>query len=121
MDKVTLADALAGLSEHWRPQVVGRLNGQEVKVVKFEGEFVWHRHPGADELFLGLAGSFRVEFRDRVVVLAPGELLVVPRGVEHRTVAEREAAALLFEPAGTRNTGDVVDPLLTAPLDGAAG
>jgi quercetin dioxygenase-like cupin family protein len=121
MDKVTLAEALAGITEFWRPQVVGRLNGQEVKVVKFEGEFVWHRHPGADELFLGLAGSFRVEFRDRTVVLSPGELLVVPRGVEHRTVAEREAAALLFEPAGTRNTGDVVHPLLTAPLDGASG
>ena len=120
MDKVVLARALAGIGEPWRPRVVGRLNGQEVKVVKFEGEFVWHRHAEADELFLALDGTFRVEFRDRVVALAPGELLVVPRGVEHRTVADREAAALLFEPEGTRNTGDVVHPRLTAPADGTA-
>ena len=115
MEKVNLAANLAGITEHWRPKVVGRLNGQEVKLAKFQGEFVWHRHPDADELFLGLVGSFRVEFRDRAVTLEPGELVVVPRGVEHRTVAEREASALLFEPAGTRNTGDVVHPRLTAP------
>jgi mannose-6-phosphate isomerase-like protein (cupin superfamily) len=115
MDKVALDAVLADITEHWRPKVVGRLNGQEVKVAKFEGEFVWHRHVGADELFLALTGSFRVEFRDRAVTLSPGELLIVPRGVEHRTVAEHEAAALLFEPVGTRNTGDVVHPRLTAP------
>jgi mannose-6-phosphate isomerase-like protein (cupin superfamily) len=115
MEKVNLAAALAGITECWRPQVVGRLNGQEVKLAKFEGEFVWHRHADADELFLALAGSFRVEFRDRAFTLQPGELLVVPRGVEHRTVAEREASALLFEPAGTRNTGDVQHPRFTAP------
>lgn len=115
MEKVNLAGALAGITEHWRPKVVGRLNGQEVKLAKFQGEFVWHRHPDADELFLGLEGTFRVEFRDGAVTLAPGELVVVPRGVEHRTVAEREASALLFEPAGTRNTGDVVHPRFTAP------
>lgn len=115
MEKVNLAAALADVTEHWRPRVVGRLNGQEVKIAKFEGEFVWHRHADADELFLALAGTFRVEFRDRAIALEPGELLVVPRGVEHRTVAEQEAAALLFEPAGTRNTGDVVHPRFTAP------
>jgi len=118
MEKVNLAAALAGITEHWRPKVVGRLNGQEVKLAKFEGEFVWHRHADADELFLALEGTFRVEFRDRAVVLEPGEILVVPRGVEHRPVAEREAAALLFEPAGTRNTGDVLHPRFTAPGDG---
>lgn len=115
MEKVDLASALAGISEPWRPRVVARLNGQEVKLAKFQGDFVWHRHDGADELFLGMQGNFRVEFRDGAVTLGPGEIVVVPRGVEHRTVAEREASALLFEPAGTRNTGDVVHPRLTAP------
>jgi mannose-6-phosphate isomerase-like protein (cupin superfamily) len=115
MEKVNLVAALAGIAEHWRPKVVARLNGQEVKLVKFEGEFVWHRHADADELFLALEGTFRVEFRDGAVPLQPGEILVVPRGVEHRTVAEREAAALLFEPTGTRNTGDVLHQRFTAP------
>ncbi|HQR17112.1 MAG TPA: cupin domain-containing protein [Gemmatimonadales bacterium] len=114
MDKVVLADALALISEHWRPQVVGALNGQEVKLAKFCGSFPWHHHADADELFLGVDGSFRVEFRDRAVTLGPGEFLVVPRGVEHRTVADAEASVLLFEPAGVRNTGNVVDPVYTA-------
>ena len=116
MDKINLADKLALIREHWRPRVVGALNGQEVKLVKFRGEFVWHHHEHEDELFLTIRGRFRVEFRDRVVELAPGELLIVPRGVEHRTVADEEAEVLLFEPAATRNTGNVVDNTLTAPI-----
>lgn len=115
MEKVDLAEKLALITEHWRPKVVAELNGQEVKLVKFQGEFVWHRHEREDELFLGVSGRFRVEFRDGTVELGPGELLVVPRGVEHRTVADEEAEVLLFEPAATRNTGDVDDPELTAP------
>ncbi|HMU61966.1 MAG TPA: cupin domain-containing protein [Gemmatimonadales bacterium] len=115
MHKVRLAAALAEISEHWRPKVVGELNGQEVKLAKFSGTFPWHHHDDADELFLGVEGTFRVEFRDRVVTLGPGEFLVVPRGVEHRTVADAEASVLLFEPAGVRNTGNVVDPRFTAP------
>ena len=115
MDKVVLARALADISEHWRPSVVGVLNGQEVKLAKFCGTFPWHHHADADELFLGVDGTFRVEFRDRVIEIGPGEFLVVPRGVEHRTVADAEASVLLFEPAGVRNTGNVVDPLYTAP------
>lgn len=115
MEKVNLAAALAAVTEPWRPKVVGAVNGQEVKLARFRGEFVWHRHAEGDELFLGVEGTFRVEFRDRVVTLGPGEFVVVPRGVEHRTVADREAAALLVEPAGLRNTGDVVHPRLTAP------
>jgi mannose-6-phosphate isomerase-like protein (cupin superfamily) len=114
-DKVVLSEVLAGLHEHWRPRVLGALNGQEVKVAKFRGVFPWHHHDDADELFLGVEGRFRVEFRDRSVELGPGEFLVVPRGVEHRTVADAEAAALLFEPAGVRNTGNVDDPVFTAP------
>lgn len=115
MEKVVLATALSEILEHWRPRVVGALNGQEVKLAKFSGTFPWHHHDDADELFLGVQGTFRVEFRDRVVTLGPGEFLVVPRGVEHRTVAEDEAAVLLFEPAGVRNTGNVLDPVFTAP------
>ena len=115
MQKVNLAEKLALIGEHWRPKVVGELNGQEVKLVKFQGEFVWHRHEREDELFLGVRGRFRLEFRDRAVELGPGEFIIVPRGVEHRTVAAEEAEVLVFEPAGTRNTGDVEDSPLTAP------
>jgi mannose-6-phosphate isomerase-like protein (cupin superfamily) len=115
MDKVNLAEKLSQIQEHWRPKVVGELNGQEVKLVKFRGEFVWHHHQTEDELFLGVRGRFRVEFRDRSVELGPGELIIVPHGVEHRTVAEEEAEVLIFEPAAVRNTGDVEHPTLTAP------
>jgi mannose-6-phosphate isomerase-like protein (cupin superfamily) len=113
--KVNLAAKLALITEHWRPKVVGELNGQEVKLVKIQGAFPWHYHEAEDELFLAVAGRFRIEFRDRVVALEPGEFLVVPRGVEHRPVAEEEASVLLFEPANTRNTGNIEDPTYTAP------
>ena len=113
--KVNLAEKFASFAEHWRPKIVGELNGQEVKIVKFQGEFVWHQHAEADELFLVWRGRMRVEFRERVVALAPGEFLVVPRGIEHRTAADEECEVVLFEPAATRNTGDVTDPALTAP------
>jgi mannose-6-phosphate isomerase-like protein (cupin superfamily) len=115
MERVNLADKLALITEHWRPKVVGALNGQEVKLVKFKGTFVWHHHDHEDELFLGVSGRFKVELADRTVELGPGELVVVPRGVEHRTVAEEEASVLIFEPAATRNTGNVEHPELTAP------
>lgn len=114
-EKVSLSDKLSRISEHWRPKVVGELNGQEVKLVKLQGEFVWHHHEQEDELFLVLHGHLRIEFRDRVIELAPGELLVVPKGVEHRPVAEQETHVLLFEPAATRNTGNVDHDTLTAP------
>ncbi len=115
MDKVNLDQKLALIDEHWRPKVVGALNGQEVKLVKLLGEFVWHHHEQEDELFLVLSGQLRIDFRDRSVTLDPGEFLVVPHGVEHRPVAEAEVAVLLFEPADTRNTGNVTDDRLTAP------
>jgi mannose-6-phosphate isomerase-like protein (cupin superfamily) len=118
MTKLTLSEKLAEITEHWRPKVVAELNGQEVKLVKVKGEFVWHHHEAEDELFLVLRGVLRIEFRDRVVTLEPGEMLVVPRGVEHRPVADEEVELLLFEPAATRNTGNVVHETLTAP-DGA--
>lgn len=113
--KINLTEKFAAFSEHWRPKIVGELNGQEVKLAKFKGEFVWHRHEEADEMFLVWRGQMRVEFRDRAVELNAGEFLVVPRGVEHRTVADEEAEVVLFEPAATRNTGNVEDDRLTAP------
>ena len=115
MEKISLTEKFALITEHWRPKVVGELNGQEVKLVKFRGTFVWHHHEREDELFLGVRGRFRIELRDRVVEVGPGELVIVPRGVEHRTVAKEEAEVLVFEPAGTRNTGNVEHPDLTAP------
>ena len=115
MSKVSLTEKFASFSEHWRPKIVGELNGQEVKLAKFKGEFVWHQHENEDELFFVWRGQMRVEFRDREVELNPGEFLVVPRGVEHRTTAEEECEVLLFEPAATRNTGNVTDATLTAP------
>jgi len=114
MEKVNLDEKFGCFSEHWRPKIIGSLNGQELKVVKFKGEFVWHAHSETDELFMAWKGSFRIEFRDRVVTLAPGELVVIPTGVEHRPVADEEVEVLLIEAAETRNTGDVVDDLLTA-------
>jgi mannose-6-phosphate isomerase-like protein (cupin superfamily) len=107
VNKVNLRDKFALFHDHWSPKVVGELNGQHVKLVKLLGEFVWHKHEHEDELFLVVDGRFRMEFRDRHVWLQAGELLVVPRGVEHRPVAEEEAHVLLFEPATTLNTGDV--------------
>ncbi len=115
MDKVNLAERFAEVTEYWRPRVAAELNGQEVKLARLRGEFVWHHHAGEDELFLVVKGRLRIEFRDRAVELGPGELLVVPRGVEHRPVADEEVELLLFEPAATRNTGNVVHPTLTAP------
>lgn len=105
MDKVNLADKFSRFAEHWSPKVVGELNGQQVKLVKFQGPFVWHDHAAEDELFLVVRGSFRMEFRDRIVELREGEFLIVPRGVEHRPVADEEVEVLLFEPATTINTG----------------
>lgn len=105
MERINLAEKFARFSEHWQPKIVGELNGQQVKLAKFQGEFVWHAHEHEDELFLVVKGRFRMELRDRSVELAEGELFIVPRGVEHRPVAEHEVHVLLFEPAGTLNTG----------------
>ena len=107
MEKVNLRDKCARVNEHWSPKIVGELNGQYVKLVKFRGEFVWHHHENEDELFLVVRGRFRMEFRDHHVWLEEGEFLIVPRGVEHRPVADEEAHVLLFEPASTLNTGNV--------------
>ena len=110
-EKVNIDEKLALIHDHWNPRIVGELNGQHVKLVKFKGEFVWHSHADEDELFLVVNGAFRMEFRDRSVALNEGEFLIVPRGVEHRPVAEEEVAVLLFEPAQIKHTGDIESEL----------
>jgi quercetin dioxygenase-like cupin family protein len=115
VDVINLEEKFALFSEQWRPKVAARLNGQEVKLVKVQGVFPWHTHKDAEEMFLVWKGCFRVEFRDRIAIAGPGEFIVVPRGVEHRTAADAEAEVLIFEPAEVRNTGDIVDELYTAP------
>ena len=108
---VRLGEKLSLFEERWSPRIVAELNGQEVKVAKLEGEFPWHAHAEQDELFLVLEGELILRFRDGQVRLGAGELLVVPRGVEHAPLAESECHVLLFEPAGTRNTGQLDHPL----------
>jgi mannose-6-phosphate isomerase-like protein (cupin superfamily) len=117
MDKVNLGEKLGRFHEQWSPKIVGELNGQLVKLVKFQGPFVWHHHHNEDELFLVVKGRFRMEFRDRHVWLEEGEFLIVPRGVEHRPVADEEAHVLLFEPASTLNTGNVRNERTLAELE----
>lgn len=106
MGAVSLSVKLAGFSEHWSPKVVAGFNGHDVMVVKARGEFVWHSHPDTDDLFLVLHGRLTIQLRDGEVHLGPGDLYVVPKGVEHRPVAQEEVHLLLIEPAGTPNTGD---------------
>lgn len=109
VQRIDLREKFASFTDRWSPKIVAHLNGQDVKVVKIQGEFPWHHHADEDELFLVHRGRLRIEFRDRAVELGEGQMLVVPRGVEHRPVAESEAEIMLFEPAGTLNTGNLVN------------
>jgi mannose-6-phosphate isomerase-like protein (cupin superfamily) len=116
MNKINLAEKLSLFSDYWQPHIAGELNGQYVKLVKFQGPFTWHHHEHEDELFMVLQGRFRLEYRepgegdvDRSLWLEQGEMIIVPRGVEHRPVAEEECHVLLFEPASTLNTGNIED------------
>jgi mannose-6-phosphate isomerase-like protein (cupin superfamily) len=109
IQKLNLAAKLAQFADYWNPRIVAELNGQQVKLVKLNGEFVWHHHEAEDELFLVVHGRLRMQFTDGEVALEPGEMIVVPRGVEHRPVADDEVHVLLFEPASTLNTGNVRD------------
>ncbi|MCW2978073.1 MAG: Cupin 2 conserved barrel domain protein [Actinomycetia bacterium] len=114
--KVNLEDALASIGEHWRPHIVGEVNGSKLQVVKFKGEFVWHRHDDSEDVFLVLEGRLYIDLPDKTIELEPGELLVVPRGVEHRPRADEEVHVLNVELMGTVNTGDADDAgVLTAP------
>ncbi len=109
MDKVNLLEKMALVSEYWSPRVVGQLNGQQVKLAKLKGEFIWHHHEEEDEAFFVLKGTLRMVFRDKTVELNEGEMLIVPKGVEHKPVADEEVWVMLFEPATTLNTGNVVN------------
>ena len=117
MEKVNIQQKLSLFTDHWSPKIVGELNGQHVKLVKFKGEFVWHKHDHEDELFYVVKGSFNMEYRDKTVTLNENEFLIVPKGVEHRPVAEQEVSIMLFEPATTLNTGDAVSDLTKHQLE----
>ncbi len=115
--KINLSSALSRIHEHWRPKIVADVNDHAVRLVKFKGDFIWHTHAHEDEHFHVLKGAMRIDFRAGSVTLRVGELLDVPRGLEHRTAADEEAHVLIFEPAQVRNTGDQTDDRLTAPTD----
>ena len=117
MEKVNIQQKLSLFSEHWSPKIVGELNGQHVKLVKFKGEFVWHKHDNEDELFYVVKGSFNMEYRDKTITVNENEFLIVPKGVEHRPVAKQEVSIMLFEPATTLNTGDAVSDLTKHQLE----
>ena len=106
MEKINVNEKLSLFHDHWNPRIVGELNGQQVKLAKLKGAFVWHKHDAEDEMFWVLSGTLKIEFRDKTVTLQPGEFLIVPQGVEHRPVAEEEVSVMLFEPVSTVNTGD---------------
>ncbi len=117
MDKINIAEKFSRIHEYWKPYIAAELNGQYVKLDKLKGEFVWHHHENEDEMFLVVKGRFRIEFRDKTVSLEEGEFIVVPHGVEHKPVAEEECWILLFEPATTLNTGNVVNERTVAQLE----
>ena len=117
MEKINLAQKFSLFTEHWSPKIVGELNGQMVKLVKFIGPFTWHHHENEDEMFLVVKGKFTMELRDGNIELNEGEFLIVPRGVEHRPNAAEEAEVLLFEPSTTLNTGNVRDRFTKEKLD----
>jgi len=117
MDKIIIEEKLALINDHWNPRIVGALNGQHIKLVKFKGEFVWHKHNDEDEMFFVVHGEFRMEFRDKSVALKKDEFIIVPRGVEHRPVAEKEVSIMLFEPNTTLNTGDHMGELTRENLE----
>lgn len=117
MDKVNLLEKFTHFDETWSPKIVGELNNQQVKLVKLHGEFIWHKHDLEDELFLVVKGTMKIEFHDRTEILHENEMLVVPRGIEHKPVAENEAWVLLFEPSTIRNTGNITNERTKEILD----
>jgi mannose-6-phosphate isomerase-like protein (cupin superfamily) len=117
MDKVNVDEKLSLFSDHWNPRIVGELNGQHVKLAKFKGPFTWHKHDNEDEMFYVLKGEFDLEFRDKTIRIREREFVIVPRGVEHRPVADAEVEVMLFEPVTTLNTGNVQDEFTKNQLD----
>lgn len=117
MEKINIADKLSLFGDYWNPRIIAELNGQQVKLAKLKGEFVWHKHEHEDELFYVLKGTLTIEFRDRTIELKEHECIVVSKGVEHRPVAKEEVAIMLFEPASTLNTGDADTEMTKEKLD----
>jgi mannose-6-phosphate isomerase-like protein (cupin superfamily) len=117
MDKINLLEKFNLFSEHWSPKIIGELNGQQVKLTKLKGEFVFHRHENEDELFMVVKGSFQMVYRDKTVEVNEGEILIVPKGVEHKPVAHKEAWIMLFEPSSTLNTGNIVNEKTKTQLE----
>ena len=117
MEKVIIAEKLKLFSEYWSPKIVGELNGQHVKLAKFQGEFVWHKHDNEDEMFLVIEGVLKMELRDKTIVINKNEFLIIPKGTEHRPVAEKEVSVMLFEPSSTLNTGDTENELTKYVLE----
>jgi len=117
MNKVNMEEKFLLFQDYFNPRIVGELNGQQVKLVKFKGEFVWHKHDNEDEMFYVVKGEFKMEFRDKIVEINEQEFLIVPKGIEHKPSAENEASIMLFEPAATLNTGDTKSDLTRAVLE----
>ncbi len=116
-ESINIAHKLSQFTDHWNPKIVGELNGQHVKLAKFKGEFVWHKHDQEDELFYVISGAFDMHFRDKVVHLSENEMIIVPRGIEHKPVALEEVSVMFFEPASTLNTGNTTGKLTHAKLE----
>jgi mannose-6-phosphate isomerase-like protein (cupin superfamily) len=117
MDKINLAEKLTTFTDYFSPKIIGELNGQQVKLVKFKGEFVWHHHDNEDELFYVVKGSFDMHMKDKIITVNAGEFLIMPKGVEHKPVANEEVEIMLFEPATTLNTGNIINEKTKATLD----
>ena len=117
MEKINLAQKFDLFNDHWSPKIIGELNGQNVKLAKVKGEFVWHNHKDEDELFYIIKGCLKIEFKDKTVTLNEGELLIIPKGVEHKPIAEEEVWIMLFEPASIKHTGAVKDALTVEEYD----
>ena len=117
MDKVNIQQKLSLFPDYWSPKIVGELNGQHVKLVKLKGEFVWHKHDDEDELFFVIKGNLKIEFRDKIISLNENEFLIVPKGTEHKPVAEEEVSVMLFEPASTLNTGNTENEMTKRILE----
>ena len=117
MEKVNVIEKFSMFSDYWNPKIVGELNGQHVKLAKLHGEFVWHKHEKEDEMFFVISGILKIEFRDKTVEIKPNEFIVVPRGIEHKPIADKEVSVILFEPVTTLNTGNVKGELTREVLD----
>ena len=117
IDKINIAQKLALFTDYWNPRIAGELNGQHIKLVRFKGEFVWHKHENEDEMFLVIKGNFTMELRDKSIDINEGEMIIIPKGTEHRPVAKDEVHIMLFEPVSTLNTGDVKNELTRDSLE----